>query len=347
MKSKNEGTKGMAQQRSSGIVSPPAELENPPPQYVVGADIGATTLRLALADGSGKILGRWSRSMGAMKDAAMVVCRVREGVDALLSEASLAPGALSAVAAGAPGITNADEGVVIATSYLMGWKNVALRHMLEAEFEVPASVDNDVNLAAFGEQKAGIAQGVSDFVFLAIGTGVGAGIVLNGQVHRGEVWTAGEIGYMLVPGVSVVPQERGQPGALEAIVGGEGIRSQWKSRWSKGLTPLPKNATATQIFDHALESNPLAEEILQFAARTLAYAIYNMAIVLNSPLFVFGGGVGVHPALSDATRLNLRQRNARMQPRLVRSALGEDAQLVGAVFLALQTADENMALSIR
>lgn len=338
MKARFEAYLAMAQHRSTSSLSSPGSAPESAGPHVVGADIGGTNLRLALADGSGTILGRWSTSTANTQDAAAVVWRIREGVDALLREASLTPDSLSAIAAGAPGITNADDGVVIVTSYLMGWRNVPLGAMLEAEFGVPVAVDNDVNLAAIGEQRAGVARGAGDFVFLAIGTGIGAGIVLNGQVHHGSVWSAGEIGYMLVPGVSEVPVEHGQPGPLEGIAGGEGVRSQWMRRWSEELTPLPKEATATEIFDHALEANPLAQEVLQLAARTLGYAIYNIALVLNTPLFVLGGGVGVHPALIDAARKVLEERRAEVQPELVRSALGVDAQLMGAIFLALDSA---------
>jgi glucokinase len=313
--------------------------------YVIGADIGGTNLRLALADGAGAILGRWTASTSCARDAQAVVRLMREGVDTLLREASLPHDALGAIACGVPGITNVDSGIVIATSYLMGWRDVPLRNLLEAEFKAPAAVDNDVNLAAIGEQRAGVAQSEDNFVFLAIGTGIGAGIVLNGQVHHGGVWTAGEIGYMLVPGTSEAPIERGEPGALERIAGGEGIRNQWQKRWQDDLTTLSKDATATEIFDHAQESNALAQEVLQVAGRTLAYAIYNISLILNSPLFVLGGSVGIHPALGDAVRLVLKQRRARVQPNVARSALGADAQLVGAIYLAIETANKKLALS--
>lgn len=335
----------MQLERSSTPLSYSANTHVSPSQYVIGADIGGTSLRVALANGKGEILGRWSASTTGIVDATMVLDLMREGVDELLREASLPPDSLSAIAAGAPGVTNVDEGVVIATSYLMGWRDVPLRQMLEAEFGVAASVDNDVNMAAIGEQRAGSAQGAGDFVFLAIGTGIGAGIVLNSEIHRGSNWTAGEIGYMLVPGTSDAPVERGKPGALEAIVGGEGIKAQWQRRWSQELTALPMDATATDIFDDAIESNPLAMEVLQLAARTLAYAIYNTSLILNSPLFVLGGSVGVHRALGDATRQVLEERGARVQPRLISSALGADAQLIGAIFMALQTANRKAALA--
>jgi glucokinase len=319
--------------------------ESPDSNYVVGADIGGTNLRLGLADGHGTIVARWSASTTGIRNPDAVVALVSDGVEAMLRQTSVPRSSLRAIAAGAPGVTDVDQGIVIATSYLLGWRDVPLRALLEAALGVPASIDNDVNLAAIGESWAGAAQGTSDFVFLAIGTGIGAGIMLNGKIFRGHGWTAGEIGYLLVPGTPEEPVERGKPGALEAIVGGEGIKAEWESHWSETATPLPKSATATQIFDHALEHNPLALRVLEDASRTLAYAIYNIALILNCPLFVLGGGVGVHPALRDATANVLAQRSARVQPQLIRSALGSEAQLTGAIRLALDSIDSRFAHS--
>jgi len=314
-------------------------------EYVVGADIGGTNLRLALADMTGTIVAKWSVSTVGIRDAHIVIGLIRDGVEHLLQQASAPRSSLRAIAAGAPGVTDVNEGIVIATSYLMGWREVPLRALLESALGVPAAVDNDVNIAAIGENWAGAARGTRDFVFLAIGTGIGAGIVLNGRLFRGNGWTAGEIGYMLVPGTPEEPVERGKPGALEDIVGGEGVKAQWQNLWRENSTTLPRDATATQIFDHALDGNPLAQAILQKSARTLAYAIYNISLILNCPLFVLGGGVGMHSGLCDATRKILEQRGTRAQPQLVHSTLGADAQLMGAIRLALDTADSRLSLS--
>jgi glucokinase len=329
----------MVKQPVNGRRSPQNEDKtlNSKDGYVIGADIGGTNLRLALADMKGTICVRWSTSTVGIRSASRVVELIAEGVDALLQQTSLPRSALSAIAAGAPGIVDVNQGVVIATSYLMGWRDVPLRALLETALGIPASIDNDVNVAALGEHYAGIAQGIKDFVFIAIGTGVGAGIMLNGQLHHGSAWTAGEIGYMLVPGTSEASVERGQPGALESIVGGEGIRTQWQNRWSENATALPPELSATQILDQAL-SDPLANDVLQLSARTLSYSIYNLSLVLNCPLFVLGGGVGIHPALGEATQKFLLQRNARVQPRIAQSTLGSEAQLIGAISLATQTA---------
>ena len=306
--------------------------------YVVGADIGGSNLRLALADMSGEVLAKWVVSTAGIRDPHVVVRLIEEGVDDLLQQNHLSRSLLRGAAAGAPGVTNVDEGVVIATSYLMGWRDVPLRALLEARLGVPAAVENDVNTAAIAESRIGAGQGIRDFVFIAVGTGIGAGIVLNGRLFHGMGWSAGEIGYMLVPGTSVSPVESGEPGALESIVGGEGIKAQWQSLWSADRTQLPRDLVATQIFDHALAGDSLAQAVLHNSAQTLAYAIYNLAVVLNCPLFVLGGSVGMHPALWKSTQEILAQRDKRLQPKLVRSTLGPEAQLNGAIHLALDAA---------
>jgi glucokinase len=315
--------------------------------YVVAVDIGGTNLRLALADMAGAIVARWSSSTAGSRGAEAIIELIRSGVENLLEHASVPRGSLRAIAAGAPGVTDVDAGVVIATSYLLGWRDVPLRDLLEAAFGVPAAVDNDVNLAAIGESWAGAAKGTSDFVFLAIGTGIGAGIVLNGQPFRGMGWSAGEIGYMLVPGVPDRPADRGEPGALEGLIGGEGIKAEWQRRWSEGSAALGKDLTATEIFDGALTGDPLAQSILEQSARILAFAIYNLSLVLNCPLFVLGGGVGLHPALLEATRRVLAQWSGRGDLQLTRSVLGADAQLIGAVSLALTTANSRSVLTFQ
>jgi glucokinase len=306
--------------------------------YVIGVDLGGTNLRLALADMAGSVLGRWSDVTAGVTDPHAVVSLICAGVEQLLLQASIPRTSIRAIAVGAPGITNAESGVVIATSYLMGWRNVPLRELLESRLGIPAAVDNDVNLAAIGESWMGAAKQAGDFVFVAIGSGVGAGIVLNGRLYHGRGWTAGEIGYMLVPGTSETPVESGKPGAFEGAVGGEGIKTQWHALWSADCTPLPRDLTATQIFDHALTGDPLAQRVLQQSARTLAYAIYDIALILNCPLFVLGGGVGMHPALCESTCMILEEWGARARPQLVLSALGENAQVMGGIRLALDTA---------
>jgi glucokinase len=325
----------MLQQQS---VHPSGSSQENEAGYVLGADIGGTSLRIALAGMDGRILDKWKVSTAGIRDPEVVVRLMEEGADALFQANHLSRSTLRAVAAGAPGVTDVDKGIVIATSYLMGWRNVPLRALLEARLQVPAAVENDVNTAAIAESRVGVGRDVRDFVFLALGTGIGAGIVLNGRLFHGMDWSAGEIGYLLVPGASVKPVDTGEPGALEDMIGGEGIKAQWERVWSPERTTLPKNLMATEIFDHASAGDALAREVLERSSETLAYAIYNLAVVLNCPLFVLGGTVGMHPALWQRTQEILAQRDKRVQPRLMRSELGSDAQVHGAIWMALEAA---------
>jgi len=306
------------------------------PGYVVGADVGGTNLRLALADMSGTILSRWSSSTVSLRGPEAVIQLVCSGAKTMLQEIATPLDALRTIAIGVPGVTDVDNGIVIATSYLMGWRDVPLRALVEKELHVTVVVDNDVNMAAIGEQWAGSARDARDFVFLAIGTGIGAGIVLNGNLHRGNAWSAGEIGYMLIPGAAEIPTKSDEPGALERMIGGEGIKSQWHKPSSTAGAEPSREFNATEIFDHAVDGDPHAQALLRQSSTMLAQAIYNVFLVLNCPLFVLGGTVGMHPALGDAAQKALDQWIVPVSPRLVRSTLGTDAQLFGAVRAALE-----------
>lgn len=307
-------------------------------KYLIGVDIGGTNLRVAFADMEGKILARTSTTTTDVRDAHLIIAKIRQCVDQLLQDAGVAREAVAAIGAGAPGVTNAETGIVIATSYLLGWRDIPLKAMLEKALSVPAAVDNDVNLAALGESFFGAAAGVPNFVFLAVGTGVGAGIVLKDELFQGSAWTAGEVGYMLVPGAPQEPVELGKPGALESMVGGEGLRLQWLSLWNPEKTKLPENLTATQVFDGAIAGDALAYSVLDRAAHALACTIFNITLVLNTPLFVLGGSVGLHPALRDRTQKLVDAHARLLRPEIVLSSLGSDAQLMGAIRLAQLTA---------
>ncbi len=313
--------------------------EEKAPCYVVGVDVGGTNLRLALADMSGNIAAKWFASTVGVRKPEEVIRLILDGVRSLLSQFQASSSALRSIAIGVPGVTDVENGIVVATSYLMGWQNVPLRTLVEKELDIPAVVDNDVNFAAMGESWTGIAIGVRDFVFLAIGTGIGAGIFLDGRLYRGSCWAAGEVGYMLVPGLTEGVGKPNDPGPLESMIGGEGIRTQWQKRWSAERTSLPKELNATEIFDYALNGNSEAQTVLRQSATMLAQAIYNISLVLNCSLVVLGGSVGTHPALWGATRKILNQWDRPGVPRLTVSSLGADAQLRGAVRVALDLVD--------
>jgi glucokinase len=307
------------------------------PRLVVGVDIGGSNLRVALADLSGTVLGKWSASTKETSSPEMVIAQIGKGIDSLLKDFSASRSSLAAIAAGAPGITDREAGLVVATSYLRGWRNVPFQSLLEAAFHIPAAVENDVRMAALGEHWMGVARRIPDFVFFAIGTGIAIGIFANGSLLRGANCMAGEVGYMYLPGSTEQVAQRGAPGSLESTIGGAGIRQQWLE--AEKSSAHSKHLTATEIFDLAITGDRLAKVVLDRSAQMLAYAVYNISLVLNPSVFVLGGGVGISKALRDATQKVLSRYNEPAQPKLIISSLGQDAQLMGAIRLALDTVE--------
>jgi glucokinase len=304
--------------------------------YVLGVDIGGTNLRIGLADQHGTLLARWHNSSRGVSSPDVLIEKIRSGVNDLLCRTSLPRNALQSIAVGVPGVTDPTSGTVLLTSFFGGWKDVPLRSAVQSALGLPAAIENDVKLAAIGEKWLGAARGLSDFVFFAIGTGIAAGIFINGQLLRGVDHAAGEVGYMFVPGAPEQIAEPGAPGSLECAIGGEGLRLEWQRIHrtnSQGLAGDTR--TATEVFELARTGSPLAKDFLERAAQILAYAIYNMAVMLNPSLFVLGGGVGMNPIFVEATQNLLSRFSDPVRPKLAVSALGEDAQLLGSIRLAL------------
>lgn len=307
--------------------------------YVAGADIGGSTVRVGLADLNGTLTGRWAASTGRHATPERISALVATGVRELLRQHRVARSRLLAIAAGAPGITDVEAGVVISAPHLAQWHNIPLRQLLKEKLGVAAVIENDVNLAALGESWCGAARGVKNFVFLAIGTGIGAGIFMDGRLHHGDDWAAGEVGYMHVPGAPDGALQVDRPGPLESAIGGAAIELTWRRMTRSRNTS--RRTQATQVFEYAKAGHPVARKLLQETARMVSHAVLNISVILNSSLVVLGGGIGTSQPLFEATR-RLLERNEFARPRLALSALGKDAQLFGAVRMALDHAEARL-----
>ncbi len=314
---------------------PPVLIEfNAGSGYVAGVDIGGSTVRMALADLGGNIVQRWSVALGADKTPERITDLVAEGVAAMRERQQVSAKKILAITAGAPGITDAIAGRVLSAPNLTKWQDVPLRELVEKKTRIPATIENDVNLAAIGESSCGVAKGIRNFVFLAIGTGVGTGIFLNGHLHHGDTWSAGEAGYMLLPELPSEPIAVNQLGALESVIGGTCIEREWGRAIGNGN----HRETCEQIFAKASAGDARARKLLARTAQHLANAVTNLSLILDTSLVVVGGGVGSNPALLDATT-KLLAKNQFARPKLMISSLGVEAQLQGAVHLALQMAE--------
>ena len=313
--------------------------------YVVAADIGGTRLRMMLADLNGDVVTQWSTVLlKAQKTPAGVCALVEQGIGSMCQQSGVAKARLLHITAGAPGITNVDTGVVVSAPNLRAWNDVPLRDLLHRETNLPAVVENDTNLAAVGEHRRGAAINVENFVFIAMGTGVGAGIFLHGQLHHGAQWCAGEIGYFGVSGQDRGPMQVRHTGQLERVLGGGGIEARWRAALER--RPSPANAKlmrlrADQVFDLAREGDPVAREVLTYTAGLLADAVADISLLLNPELVVFGGGLGSHPELCAAAQQRM-ERHEFARPELRSSALGTRAQLFGAVSLSIAAATASL-----
>jgi glucokinase len=314
---------------------PPSLLEfNAQAGYVVGVDVGGSSVRVALADLSGKIVQRWSAPLSSDRTPQRVTDVIAVGVAAVREQQSIPAKKILMIAAGAPGITDVHSGRVLSAPNLTNWSDVPLRDLLREKTRIPATIENDVNLAALGESWCGVASECRDFVFLAIGTGVGAGIVVNGQLHHGANWSAGEVGYLLLPELSAEALSISRPGSLESIIGGRSIESDWLKTVGKARG----SASCSEIFSMAADGNPDARKLLDRTARHLANAITNLSLILDASVVVLGGGLGTNQVLLEAIR-KLVQKNQFARPKVLSSTLGVEAQLQGAIQVALQSAE--------
>ena len=313
--------------------------------YVAGVDIGGTRLRIMLTDLNGKAVSQWAHQFtDEQRTPRAVCCLIHEGLRILCREAGSSRRKVLHVTAGAPGITNIHTGVVLSAPNLASWNNVPLRALLEKELGVAVMVENDTNLAAVGEHWRGSARGVDNFVFIAMGTGVGAGIFLKGHVHHGANWSAGEIGYMGIAGMPSEPLYFRSVGQMEGQIGGHGIEREWLrllERQGRSGDPALARLRASEICDLAAEGDRLASEVVERTAQILAQCIASLALVLDPEVVILGGGVGSHDELRRVTEKFLDQ-NEFARPRLRSSSLGTQAQLYGAVSLSLAACESKL-----
>jgi len=312
--------------------------------YLVGVDVGSRTLRVALTDLQGKVLARHQEPTDSSSGSA-TLDQIYTAVDEVFRRTKRDRSKLYAVGIGAPGMTDVRTGRVINAVNLPGWVDIPLRELAEARLQAPVRVDNDANMAALGERWFGCAREVEDFVFIALGAGVGAGVVVGGRVHRGHHWYAGEISHMNLD-YREWEADFGERGYLESHVGAAAI-PEWQhvKRLVEGVAaPGGDRAGAVAlIIDAARGGDARAAAVIEELAVYLGTAVANIVAVLDPALIVFGGGLS---HAGDLLLHPLRRVVSRIVPNLPRleiSSLGDDAQLMGAVNSAMEVAEGRLA----
>ena len=304
---------------------------------VVGVDIGGTKVALLATDvATGADVGRHRFPTPAGAGPAALIAQLQDEIGQLAAAAGRTRESVRAVGIAAPGLVDADQGRVIIAGNLAGWRDIPLRDIIHHELGLPAWVDNDASAAALGEHWRGAAKQMNNFIFLALGTGVGAGVVINGRLHHGYHHAAGEVGNMVM-GRQFLGRRRGGHGNLELLVGSPAIKAEAKEATGR------KAKAAADTFLKA-DGNERLEGVADRAADYIAIAVINMTALLDPEAIIFGGGTAAAgEPLLDRVRARV-ERELSICPALIQSTLGEDAQLHGAVFGALWQLDPNRAL---
>ena len=295
--------------------------------FVVGVDIGSTHLRVAAVD----IYG------GALRDVELATSRegpraVEEQITGAIREIDrelrAKHGELLAMGVSTPGVVDPETRRVTS----LAWHVSATGEFdslatLGNRFGVPVLVDNDVNMAAVGEKWRGLASGVSTFVVISIGAGVGMGIVIGDELFRGFHGAAGEIGYLPLTRDPFEPGHR-RLGGLEDEIGAEGILAGYRAAGGSA-------SSAREVFEHARAGDPAAVGVVEGAAQRIGLAIATVCAVIDPELVVLGGRIGGSADLLPAVRATVG-RLLPLPTRIETSTLAERAALEGALAMGLR-----------
>jgi glucokinase len=252
-------------------------------------------------------------------------------VTALLARVERTPEDLIAIGVAVPGLVDAAAGKVIEAGNLAGWLDFPLRECLQEHFPVAIGIEHDADAAALGEQWRGAAQGKPNFVFLALGTGIGAGIMINGQLYRGAHYAAGEVGNFVM-GREFLGEERNGQGNLARLIGGRTLRARAEEATGEEISAAEAITASNDDADLAV----VAHDVIDYLAMT----VIAISSLLDPPLIVLGGGTAeAGYDLVTPVRERVALELAR-EPVIVPARLGSEAQLYGAVFTAITCAEE-------
>jgi glucokinase len=326
---------------------------------VVAVDLGGTQIRTAILRGP-KLLSRVSMLTGDDSSPQNVIPRMIDAVRQVLADAHLAIEDTAGIGIGAPGPLNGRTGYVFSPPNLLNWENVPLRDLFAQEFGVPVFVDNDADVGALGEYMFGAGRGAQEMVYLTVSTGIGGGIISNGQLVVGATGMAGELGHMSVDMHGPLCN-CGNIGCLEVIASGTAIARRASELIEQGRgealltyvlahqstdqaadTPTDRaralreriRVNAQMVAEAAEAGVPEAKEIITVAARALGIGLVNIIHIFNPERIILGGGVVQMGPLLLQPAQRMVDKHTMPMPRaavnIVQAELGSDVGLVGA-----------------
>jgi len=327
--------------RSSGSRGPAAVLYelNPRAGWVVGLDVGRDFVRAAIANLSGDIVARRDER-ARVRSQATLISQIGDIAHGVASEAGVKWGQVTFATVGSPGVFDPETGHVALAHALPGWGRTGLVQAVQQVLGTKVGFENDVNLAALGEQWLGLGKDVSNFVYLHVGTGVGAGLVLGGELYRGQTGSAGEVGYLPIGGDPRDPALR-RRGALDTDAGASGVVAAARKLGMK--PPL----SARNVFAAARRGDRVARRVVALEADRIALAIAAIVPVVDPELVILGGGIGRNGDLLLEPVADALAQITPFATRVEISPLGEEAVVLGAVWMALQAAQDLLFTRIR
>src|SRR5579862_3090289 len=252
--------------------------------------MGASHLRFVLTHGDAEILEESRERVNAEAGARGVIAQIRDGIRRLVPPTER----LRGIAIGVPGCVHPQTGKVYDANNVPGWREVEIGRELENAFGCPVFLDNDANMAVIGEHWRGVARGVDNFVFIALGTGIGAGIFANGAICRGRSGSAGEIFRMNVDWTRWT-EDFPDTGHLETYASGLGIAAEGRKALStgngSGAATLVEERDARYVFEAAQSGDSKASAVIETSLAVLGVGVANVISVLDPELVVFNGGV--------------------------------------------------------
>ncbi len=322
----------------------PIVLEiNPERGYVVGIDMGATHVTILVTDYSARVVRELDETLDINAGPAVCLPRVEELVHRILAEAGLTLKDVSAIGAGVPGPVVAGVGVS-GPPIMPGWDGYPIRDDLAKRFGLPVSLRNDAELGAIGEWAYGAGRGERHLAYIKVGTGIGAGLLLDGQIYGGANGSAGEIGHVTIDESGPICT-CGNRGCLEALAGGRAIARRAIQEVNSGrrtmlaeITPT-SNIRSRDVIAAARRGDLVSQQIVSEAGVHLGTALASLVNLFNPSMVVVGGGVAqIGDLLLEPIRETVHQRSllpASRSVRITSALLGRRSSAMGAVVQAL------------
>lgn len=324
---------------------PPVLLEmNPERGYLAGVDIGATHISFVITDFSCQVLFEREKPFDITVPPDDAIAQIHQCLLDILSELGLDLSDLLGIGVGVPGPVIIEKGIVSMPPLMPDWDEYPIRDRLQELWKRPISLSNDAELGALGEWTHGAGRGERNLVYIKVGTGIGAGLLLNGEIYHGEAGLAGEIGHITI--LEGGPRcNCGNYGCLEALAGGAAIARRAQEAVHSGrrtlmamYEPIDK-ISAANVAEAAQRGDLAAQEIMKEAGTYLGIAIASLMNILNPGVVIVGGGISqTGDLLLQPIRQVVQQRSLRSTAQSVRitsAVLGRRSTSIGAVVQAL------------